>query len=150
MTDKIDYTPLPVILARILMEYIDAPESAQNPGTIDGSVIASWLLTNKFLTRSELGRVGLDRLDLDDSYVPLSMIMYNCVFMKNPSAGNNVSRVLKDMFCFSRFLVENNLMEDDTAERFIENMLDELKDKMDDIDSKKTAFDGDFVIKVDE
>lgn len=149
MKDKLDYTPLPVILARILMEHIDAPESAQNSGTIDGSVIASWLLTNKLLKRSELGRVHLDRLDLDDSYAPLAMIMYSSAFMRNPSPGANISRILKDMFCFNRFLVENKLMEEDIADRFIENMLDELKDRMDNIGGK-TAFDGDIVLKVEE
>lgn len=149
MKDKLDYTPLPVILARILMEHIDAPDAAQNPGTIDGSVIASWLLTNKLLKRSELGRVGLDRLEITDTYEPLAMIIYASVFIKKPSAGDNVSRVLKNMYCFYRFLVGNNLMEEDTADRFIENLLDELKDKVNNIGSK-TAFDGDFVLKVDE
>lgn len=148
MKDKLGYTPLPVILARILMEHIDAPESAQNPGTIDGSVIASWLLTNKFLKRNELHRIGLDKLEMSESYVPLAMIMYASVFIKKPSAGDNISRVLKDMYCFNRFFVENKLMEDDTADRFIENMLDELKDRIDNIGGK-TAFDGDFILKVE-
>ena len=40
-------------------------------------------------------------------------------------------------------------MEEDTADRFIKNLLDELKDKLNNIGSK-TAFDGDFVIKVEE
>ena len=149
MADKIDYTPLPVILGRILMEHIDAPDAAQNTGTIDGSVIASWLITNKLLKRSELGRVGLDRLEITDTYVPLALIMYAVVFIKKPSAGDNISRVLKDMYCFNRFLIGNNLMEEDTADRFIKNLLDELKDKLNNIGSK-TAFDGDFVIKVEE
>lgn len=149
MADKIDYTPLPVILGRILMEHIDAPDAAQNTGTIDGSVIASWLITNKLLKRSELGRVGLDRLEITDTYEPLALIMYAVVFIKKPSAGDNISRVLKDMYCFNRFLIGNNLMEEDTADRFIKNLLDELKDKLNNIGSK-TAFDGDFVIKVEE
>ena len=152
MKDKLDYTPLAVILARILLDYIDAPESARNTATVDCSVLASWLATNKLMTDKEIQRIGLDKLNTEHDYLSLSRIMYELVFDSRFKSRQPSNRITRDLICVGIFLDSNGAMSEFESKRFIEGLAGKLADRANDhIDrSSKTAFDGDIVLKVEE
>lgn len=151
MKDKLDYTPLAVILARILLEYIDAPESARNTATVDCSVLASWLATNKLMTDKEIQRIGLDKINEQD-YLSLSRIMYELVFDSRFKQSRPSNRITKDLICVGIFLDSNGAMSESESKRFVEGLACKLTERANDyVDrSSKTAFDGDIVLKVEE
>lgn len=148
MKDKIPYTPLAVVLARLLLQHIDAPDSARNAGTVDCSLFSSWLITNKLMTRDEVKKIGFDSLNEED-YTPAALIMYDMVF--NPQYEGKRD-IIKDMMCFGLFLVKNEVMTDKEAEKIIDTLLERLDTMVQELVAKhkKTAFDGDFILKVEE
>lgn len=152
MKDKLDYTPLAVILARLLLDCIDAPESARNPATVDCSVLASWLATNKLMTDKEIQRIGLDKLNTEHDYLSLPRIMYELVFDSRFKQPRPSSRITRDLMCIGLFLDSNGAMSESDSKRFIEGLACKLTERANEhIDrSSKTAFDGDIVLKVEE